>query len=142
MLAERNDEFAFHTMMTWKLTFFGVRHIRHYFCDVLPLLQAACSDIYSSQVLLHVVTLFIGITPFIPITNSYIRIISTIMKIRSTTGRRKVFSTCSSHLIVVIVFYSTAIFKLWRLLCLCPNGFSSVQYCFLIAEPGCLLSEK
>ncbi|XP_073457483.1 olfactory receptor 1C1-like [Aquarana catesbeiana] len=102
---------VFHTMMTWKLTFCGARHIRHYFCDVLPLLQAACSDTYGSQVLLHVVTFFIGITPFILVTNSYIRIISTILKIRSTTGRQKVFSTCSAHLIVVTVFYSTAIFN-------------------------------
>ncbi|CAI9548665.1 unnamed protein product [Staurois parvus] len=101
----------FHTTMTWKLTFCGARHIRHYFCDVLPLLQAACSDIYDSQVLLHVVTFFIGITPFILVTHSYIRIISTILKIRSTARRQKVFSTCSSHLIVVTVFYSTAIFN-------------------------------
>ncbi|XP_018432263.1 PREDICTED: olfactory receptor 1-like [Nanorana parkeri] len=102
---------AFHTMMTWKLTFCGGLYIRHYFCDVLPLLQAACSDIHNSQVLLHVVTAFIGMTPFILVTNSYIRIISTILKIRSNAGRQKVFSTCSSHLIVVTVFYSTAIFN-------------------------------
>ncbi|XP_040182622.1 olfactory receptor 1C1-like [Rana temporaria] len=102
---------VFHTMMTWKLTFCGARHIRHYFCDVLPLLQASCSDTYDSHVLLHVVTFFIGITPFILVINSYIRIISTILKIRSTAGRQKVFSTCSSHLIVVTVFYSTAIFN-------------------------------
>nr|DBA16483.1 TPA: hypothetical protein GDO54_003871 [Pyxicephalus adspersus] len=86
---------AFHTMMTWKLTFCGDRHIKHYFCDVLPLLEAACSDIQDSRVLLHVVTVFIGMAPFIVLTNS-------------TTGRQKVFSTCSSHLIVVTVFYSTA----------------------------------
>ncbi|XP_072281426.1 olfactory receptor-like protein OLF3 [Pyxicephalus adspersus] len=102
---------VFHTMMTWKLTFCGARYIRHYFCDVLPLLQAACSDIQDSQVVLHVVTFFLGITPFILVTNSYIRIISTILKIRSTAGRQKVFSTCSSHLIVVTVFYSTSIFN-------------------------------
>ncbi|XP_072281422.1 olfactory receptor 1E16-like [Pyxicephalus adspersus] len=102
---------AFHTMMTWKLTFCGDQDIKHYFCDVLPLLEAACSDIQDSRVLLHVVTVFIGMTPFILVTNSYIRIISAILKIRSTTGRQKVFSTCSSHLIVVTVFYSTAIFN-------------------------------
>ncbi|XP_072281424.1 olfactory receptor 1f45-like [Pyxicephalus adspersus] len=99
---------VFHTMMTLKLTFCGTRHIKHYFCDVLPLLQAACSDIHDSQVLLHVVTIFMGMAPFILVTNSYIHIISAILKIRSTTGRQKVFSTCSSHLIVVIVFYSAA----------------------------------
>ncbi|XP_072282497.1 olfactory receptor 1C1-like [Pyxicephalus adspersus] len=101
---------VFHTMMTWKLTFCGTRHIKHYFCDVLPLLQAACSDIQDSQVVLHFVALFIGMAPFTLVANSYIRIISTILKIRSTEGRKKVFSTCSSHLIVVTVFYSTGIF--------------------------------
>ncbi|XP_072283220.1 olfactory receptor 5B21-like [Pyxicephalus adspersus] len=98
---------TFNTMMTWKLTFCGTQHIRHYFCDVLPLLQAACSDIQDSQVVLHFVAFFFGIAPFILIANSYIRIIFAILKIRSSTGRKKVFSTCSSHLIVVTVFYLT-----------------------------------
>ncbi|XP_072283029.1 olfactory receptor 1C1-like [Pyxicephalus adspersus] len=98
---------TFHTMMTWKLTFCGTQHIRHYFCDVLPLLQAACSNIHDSQMVLHIVTFFLGFAPFILVTNSYIPIISTILKIRSSTGRQKVFSTCSSHLIVVTVFYLT-----------------------------------
>ncbi|XP_018432275.1 PREDICTED: olfactory receptor 1361-like [Nanorana parkeri] len=102
---------TFHTLMTWKRTFCGTRHISHYFCDVLPLLQAACSDIHDSQVVLHVVTFFLGMVPFMLIANSYIRIICTILKIHSTAGRQKVFSTCSSHLIVVTVFYVTGIFN-------------------------------
>ncbi|XP_018432287.1 PREDICTED: olfactory receptor 10A7-like [Nanorana parkeri] len=101
---------TFHTLMTLKRTFCVPPHISHYFCDVLPLLQAACSDIHESQLVLHLVALFIGMAPFILITNSYIRIISAILKIRSTTGRQKVFSTCSSHLIVVTVFYITGNF--------------------------------
>ncbi|XP_077312297.1 olfactory receptor 10A7-like [Lithobates pipiens] len=102
---------TFHTLMTWKRMFCGTRHINHYFCDVLPLLQVACSDIHDSQVVLHVVTFFLGMSPFMLIANSYIRIISTILKIRSTTGRKKAFSTCSSHLIVVTVFYLTGAFN-------------------------------
>ncbi|KAM9299012.1 olfactory receptor 1F1-like [Gastrophryne carolinensis] len=102
---------TFHTLMTYKLNFCGSRPISHYFCDVLPLLRAACSDVHHSQVLLHLVTLFIGIIPFIIVMNSYIHVISTIMKIPSTSGRQKVFSTCSSHLIIVIVFYLTGMFN-------------------------------
>ncbi|XP_066428473.1 olfactory receptor 5V1-like [Eleutherodactylus coqui] len=102
---------VFHTLMTLKLTFCGDYHINHFFCDVLPMLEAACSDIQSSQVLLHVVTLFLGMSPFVLVMNSYIHIISTILKIRSSEGRQKVFSTCSSHLIVVTVFYITAMFN-------------------------------
>ncbi|XP_077113625.1 olfactory receptor 5V1-like [Ranitomeya variabilis] len=99
---------VFHTFMTCKLTFCGTHHINHFFCDVLPMLEAACSDIQGSQVLLHVVTVFLGMSPFLLVINSYVHIISTIIKIRSSEGRQKVFSTCSSHLIVVTVFYLTS----------------------------------
>ncbi|XP_069802664.1 olfactory receptor 5V1-like [Dendropsophus ebraccatus] len=102
---------VFHTLMTMKLTFCGDHHINHFFCDVLPMLEAACSDIQGSQVLLHVVTIFIAMSPFVLLINSYVRIISTILKIRSSEGRKKVFSTCSSHLIVVTIFYITAMFN-------------------------------
>ncbi|KAM4015368.1 olfactory receptor 5V1-like [Anomaloglossus baeobatrachus] len=99
---------VFHTLMTFKLTFCGNHQINHFFCDVLPMLEAACSDIQSSLVLLHVVTVFLGMSPFLLVINSYIHIIATIIKIRSSEGRQKVFSTCSSHLIVVSVFYLTS----------------------------------
>ncbi|XP_073422680.1 olfactory receptor 5V1-like [Dendrobates tinctorius] len=102
---------VFHTLMTLKLTFCGNNHINHFFCDVLPMLEAACSDIQGSQMLLHVVAIFIGMSPFLLVMNSYIHIVSTILKIRSSEGRQKVFSTCSSHLIVVTIFYTTGIFN-------------------------------
>ncbi|XP_066428477.1 olfactory receptor 5V1-like [Eleutherodactylus coqui] len=102
---------TFHTSMTLQLTFCGDYHINHFFCDVLPMLEAACSNTQSSQVLLHVVTVFLGMAPFLLVMNSYIHIISTILKIQSSEGRQKVFSTCSSHLIVVTVFYITGIFN-------------------------------
>ncbi|KAM5141108.1 olfactory receptor 1C1-like [Mantella aurantiaca] len=121
---------TFHTMMTIKRTFCGARHINHYFCDVLPLLQAACSDINDSQMVLHVVALFIGMAPFMLVANSYFHIIFTILKIRSTEGRKKVFSTCSSHLIVVTVFYSTGIFTY--------NGPSSGDF-FVLVQVSSLL---
>ncbi|XP_056397762.1 olfactory receptor 5V1-like [Hyla sarda] len=102
---------VFHTLMTMKLTFCGDHHINHFFCDVPPMLEAACSDIQSSQVLLHVVAVFLGMSPFLLVMNSYIRIIFIILRIRSLERRQKVFSTCSSHLIVVSVFYITAMFN-------------------------------
>ncbi|XP_056397760.1 olfactory receptor 5V1-like [Hyla sarda] len=102
---------VFHTLMTMKLTFCEDHHINHFFCDVPPMLEAACSDIQDSLVLLHVITVFLGMSPFLLVMNSYIRIISTILKIHSSEGRQKVFSTCSSHLIVVSVFYITSMFN-------------------------------
>ncbi|KAG9481934.1 hypothetical protein GDO78_010915 [Eleutherodactylus coqui] len=102
---------VFHTFMILKLTFCGDHHINHFFCDVLPMLEAACSDIHSIQMLLKVVTVVYGMSPFLLVMNSYIHIISTIMKIRSLEVRQKVFSTCSSHLIVVTIFYIAGIFN-------------------------------
>ncbi|XP_029440333.1 olfactory receptor 5V1-like [Rhinatrema bivittatum] len=100
-----------HTLMTSNLPFCMDRKINHYFCDVPPLLRLACTNTYTSKTLLYVVSVFLGMSPFVFVVISYIRIISTILKIRSAEGRRKAFSTCSSHLIVVTVFYVTANFN-------------------------------
>ncbi|KAM8927173.1 olfactory receptor 5V1-like [Pelodytes ibericus] len=100
-----------HTSMTSRLTFCGTRKVDHFFCDLPPLLKASCTDTYTSQVVLHIVTLFMGVTPFAYVMVTYMRIISTILKIRSAVGQRKAFSTCSSHLIVVTVFYLTGMFN-------------------------------
>ncbi|XP_040280816.1 olfactory receptor 10A7-like [Bufo bufo] len=100
-----------HTFMTSKLTFCEPRNVNHFFCDVPPMLKAACTDTYTSQSLLYVVSIFLGMTPFVFVIISYVKIISTILQIRSAVGRRKAFSTCSSHLIVVTVFYVTANFN-------------------------------
>ncbi|XP_069802662.1 olfactory receptor 5V1-like [Dendropsophus ebraccatus] len=100
-----------HTLMTSKLTFCGSRRVNNFFCDVPPMLHAACTDTHTSQLLLYIVSVFLGMTTFIFVIVSYVRIISTILRIRSAVGRRKAFSTCSSHLIVVTVFYVTANFN-------------------------------
>ncbi|XP_072281508.1 olfactory receptor 5V1-like [Pyxicephalus adspersus] len=100
-----------HTFMTLKLTFCRGRHINHYFCDVIPILEIACSNIHSSHVVLHVDTAVLGLSTFLIVINSYVRIITTILKIQSSAGRRKVFSTCSAHLIVITIFYITGSFS-------------------------------
>ncbi|XP_044133525.1 olfactory receptor 5V1-like [Bufo gargarizans] len=100
-----------HTFMTSKLTFCEPQNVNHFFCDVPPMLKAACTDTHTSQLLLYVVSIFLGMTPFVFVIISYVKIISTILQIRSAVGRRKAFSTCSSHLIVVTVFYVTANFN-------------------------------
>ncbi|KAM4703111.1 olfactory receptor 5V1-like [Rhinophrynus dorsalis] len=100
-----------HTLLTSKLSFCETRHVNHFFCDLPPLFKASCTDTHTSQLLLHIVTLFLGVTPFIFVVITYIRIISTILNIKSAEGRRKAFSTCSSHLIIVTVFYVTGIFN-------------------------------
>ncbi|XP_073422676.1 olfactory receptor 8H1-like [Dendrobates tinctorius] len=100
-----------HTLMTLKLRFCDKRYINNFFCDVLPMLEAACSDTKTIQMLLHIDTTLLGASTFLVVMNSYVHIISTILKIHSSKGRQKVFSTCSSHLIVVTVFYITGVFS-------------------------------
>ncbi|KAM4642060.1 olfactory receptor 8D1-like [Discoglossus pictus] len=82
--------------------------INHFFCDIVPLMKLSCSDTSVLEILIFTEGLFITVlTPFILTSISYIFIIITILKIRSSSGRRKAFYTCSSHLTVVILLYVT-----------------------------------
>ncbi|XP_069618326.1 olfactory receptor 10A7-like [Ranitomeya imitator] len=92
---------------TAMLTFCGPNIIDHFFCDMNPLLDIACSD--TSIVHLEVTLLVspVIMIPTIIIIVSYAKIIAAILRIPSSTGRHKAFSTCSSHLTVVIIFFWT-----------------------------------
>ncbi|XP_072006550.1 olfactory receptor 11L1-like [Engystomops pustulosus] len=89
------------------LSFCGPNIIDHFFCDLLPLLEISCSDTFVVKLEIYVLTIPAVIVPTTLIVFSYTRIVSTILKIPSTTGRPKAFSTCSSHLAVVSIFYYT-----------------------------------
>ncbi|XP_073442428.1 olfactory receptor 5G26-like [Dendrobates tinctorius] len=96
-------------IMTSKQDFCGPRIIDHFFCDLVPLLKLSCSD--TSAVILENILLATPLTlfPLVFITVTYIYIFITILKIPSTSGRQKAFSTCSSHLTVVGIFYGTLV---------------------------------
>ncbi|KAG8573902.1 hypothetical protein GDO81_008925, partial [Engystomops pustulosus] len=81
--------------------------IDHFFCDLPPILDLSCSDISGVQMEFVVLTSLVLIGPFLIILMSYGSIISVIWRIPSVSGRKKTFFTCSSHLIVVSVFYGT-----------------------------------
>ncbi|XP_073459847.1 olfactory receptor 5V1-like [Aquarana catesbeiana] len=109
-----------HTVMASKLRFCKSEDsINHFFCDVPPLVHVACNSTKTSKILMYVVSVFLGFTPFLYIVITYFHIISTIMKIKSSEGRSKAFSTCSSHLIIVTAFYSTGILNY-----IGPRGYS------------------
>nr|XP_014425377.1 olfactory receptor 10A4-like [Pelodiscus sinensis] len=103
--------------VTWlfNLPLCDSHRIHHFFCDIPPVLKMACTDTSKNNILgFFIIVLFI-ISPFLMIILSYFYIISTILKLPSVEGRRKAFSTCSSHIIVVSLFYGTALFiYLWR----------------------------
>lgn len=105
---------ALHTYFTFRLPFCGANQINYFFCDIPPLLMLSCGDKTLNEIILLVVGIFIGWTPFVCILLSYIYIISTIMKIQSNEGRIKAFSTCTSHLTIVILYYGSSIFTYVR----------------------------
>ncbi|XP_029431418.1 olfactory receptor 1020-like [Rhinatrema bivittatum] len=94
----------------FSLTFCGSNMINHFYCDITPLLKLSCSDTFFNQVVLNTVGGIVGAVTVTAICVSYIYIISAILRIRSSEGRHKAFSTCASHLITVTLFFGTLIF--------------------------------
>ncbi|XP_015677253.1 olfactory receptor 9G4-like [Protobothrops mucrosquamatus] len=96
-----------HTGNTFRLHFCGNNIINHYFCDVLPLVKMACDDTQVHELILKAT---IGCNLLVTtaiIVSSYIGIGAAIVHIRSATGRRKAFFTCSAHLVSVTLFYGS-----------------------------------
>ncbi|XP_012512306.1 PREDICTED: olfactory receptor 10AG1-like [Propithecus coquereli] len=96
------------TYQIFSLPFCGSNQVNHFFCDIPPVLKLACGDIFVNEMLVYIFNVLFVTVPFVWILGSYSRIISTILKLPSNTGRTKAFSTCSSHLIVVVLFYGSA----------------------------------
>ncbi|XP_048372581.1 olfactory receptor 6C3-like [Sphaerodactylus townsendi] len=90
-----------------KLPFCGPNEIDHYFCEYFALLQLSCSDVSFMKMLSYFSAAIFTFPPFLLTLVSYVYIIAAILKIPSATGRQKAFSTCSSHLIVISVFYGS-----------------------------------
>ena len=98
------------TSMTFTLSFCASRAINHFYCDDRPLQRISCSDLYIHKMVSFFLCSIIILPTIMVITVSYIYIVSTVLKVRSTEGRKKVFSTCSSHLGVVSVLYGAIVF--------------------------------
>ncbi|XP_063158575.1 olfactory receptor 10AG1-like [Candoia aspera] len=91
------------------LPFCGSNRISHFFCDLMPVLRLASTNTYKNEVANATLTVVFGLVPLLLILFSYILIISTILMMPMAKKRRKAFSTCSSHLIVVCIFFGTII---------------------------------
>ncbi|XP_067406782.1 olfactory receptor 5J3-like [Emydura macquarii macquarii] len=96
------------TSGAFRLSYCSSKVINHFFCDVPAVVKLSCSRTYISELVLFVFSVIIAISTMSIILVSYVYILSTILRIRSTEGRHKAFSTCTSHLVAVIVFYGTA----------------------------------
>ncbi|XP_004714038.1 olfactory receptor 2A1/2A42-like [Echinops telfairi] len=98
-----------HVSLTLRLPFCGPHEINHFFCEIMSLLKLACGDTSLNQVVILVACVFTLVGPLFLVMVSYTRILVAILRIQSGEGCRKAFSTCSSHLCVVGLFFGSAI---------------------------------
>nr|XP_056720522.1 olfactory receptor 10A7-like [Euleptes europaea] len=95
------------TVWVFSLPFCGSNQINYFFCDIPPLIKLSCIDTSSYEMQLFTATILVILTPFSLVLVSYILIISSILKMTTVEGRQKAFSTCSSHLLVVTLYYGS-----------------------------------
>ncbi|XP_056397380.1 olfactory receptor 5B12-like [Hyla sarda] len=105
-------QYASFIWFVYEISCFSTNVIDHFCCDLVPIMEIACSDTTILETLSNTQGLMVYfIIPFLLILASYMFIIRSIMKIRSSIGRRKAFYTCSSHLTVIVLLYTTIIFQ-------------------------------
>ncbi|XP_077171390.1 olfactory receptor 5B21-like [Paroedura picta] len=102
------------TAFVFSLDFCGPNKIVHFFCDIPPVLHLSCSDTSLAELVTFMISGSIITVTVSLIVLSYVLIVLSVLKISSAQGRIKTFSTCASHLTVVSIFYSTAIFTYMR----------------------------
>uniref|UniRef100_G3UKL5 Olfactory receptor n=1 Tax=Loxodonta africana TaxID=9785 RepID=G3UKL5_LOXAF len=98
------------TIKIFNLSLCGHNVIRHFYCDSLPLLSLLCSDTHEIELIIFILAAFDLISSLLIVLVSYLLIFVAIFRMNSAEGRHKAFSTCGSHLTVVVVFYGTLIF--------------------------------
>ncbi|XP_036601011.1 olfactory receptor 8B3-like [Trichosurus vulpecula] len=99
-----------HTGCMLRLSFCDANIVNHYMCDILPLLQLSCTSTYVNELVVFIVVGINLIVPSVTIFTSYALILSSILNMSSTEGRSKAFSTCSSHIVAVALFFGSASF--------------------------------
>ena len=103
------NAFSF-TISFYSLLFCGPNRVNHFFCDFAPLLELSCSDVTIPAVVPSFTSGSIFVVTVVVIATSYIYILITVLKMPSTEGRHKAFSTCTSHLTAVTLYYGTITF--------------------------------
>ncbi|XP_036989870.1 olfactory receptor 8K3 [Artibeus jamaicensis] len=98
------------TIKIFNLSFCGYNVVRHFYCDSIPLLSLLCSNTHEVEMIILILAGFDLISSLLIVLVSYFLILVSILRMNSAEGRYKAFSTCGSHLTVVIVFYGTLIF--------------------------------
>ncbi|KAG8573957.1 hypothetical protein GDO81_008968, partial [Engystomops pustulosus] len=97
----------FVTIFASRLSFCRSTHIKQIFCDIKTLTKISCGDIYEFQTMIMAEAFIMGLCPFLLILMSYSKILVNILGLRSIGQRKKAFSTCTSHLTILLIFYGT-----------------------------------
>ncbi|XP_037377280.1 olfactory receptor 10AG1-like [Talpa occidentalis] len=121
--------------MVFSSTFCGCNQLNHFFCDAPPVVQLICGDSFMVEMLLYMITALVASIPSFLIFGSYVKIVSTIVKLPSATGRAKAFSTCFSHFMVVALFFGSGIIVYFKSMTSHSTGvdkFLSLFYTVLI----------
>ncbi|KAE8578411.1 hypothetical protein XENTR_v10023523 [Xenopus tropicalis] len=103
-----------HTLGTLRLTFCYTATIRGFFCELYQLIQISCSNYFINILLVYVLASAVGLFAFFTISVSYFHVFRIILHNKCNKGRTKGFSTCTSHLTVIIIFYVACIFNYFR----------------------------
>ncbi|XP_020671359.3 olfactory receptor 13G1-like [Pogona vitticeps] len=105
---------AVHTGLVLQLSFCSSNLVNHFFCGLPPLFKISCSSTSLNETMVFAASVLIAIGSCALTLTSYWLIVRTILKIRSTEGKMKAFSTCSSHVLVVSIYYSTILYTFLR----------------------------
>ncbi|XP_070605257.1 olfactory receptor 5AP2-like [Erythrolamprus reginae] len=103
-----------HTMAASRLSYCGPNIVNNFYCDTPPLLALSCSDVSLNDLLIFVFVGFNITVTILTVLTSYTYILVTILRNRSASSRRKAFSTCTSHLMVITIFYGCSSFMYAR----------------------------
>ncbi|XP_059005565.1 olfactory receptor 1A1-like [Mustela lutreola] len=102
-----------HTLLTAGLSFCGNKEVANFYCDTIPLLKLSCSDIHFNVKVMYIGAGVFSV-PLLCIIISYIHVFSTVLRVPSTKGVLKAFSTCGSHITVVSLYYGTVMGMYFR----------------------------
>ncbi|XP_075701042.1 olfactory receptor 5V1-like [Rhinoderma darwinii] len=103
-----------HAVFTFRLPYCKSNQVNHFFCEMPPLFRLSCTDTWFNEIAVYISGGLIALCSFLLTLLSYVYIISTILNIHCTEGRKKAFSTCASHLAVVSLYYGTIMFMYLR----------------------------
>ncbi|EAW67567.1 olfactory receptor family 10 subfamily G member 8 [Homo sapiens] len=101
---------AVQAILTFHLPYCGPNWIQHYLCDAPPILKLACADTSAIETVIFVTVGIVASGCFVLIVLSYVSIVCSILRIRTSEGKHRAFQTCASHCIVVLCFFGPGLF--------------------------------